>query len=109
MNYLRFGPVAIKLSNRYQAEWAYERLRIGGLSFLSRDSGGGLTLAAYHPRSCPTWHWSVSVQRYRGGETRRLVSRTPKQQRRGQWHDRIRLPFGRYLCISRQDYHKQRP
>lgn len=73
-----------------------------GLYFWSRASDQSLTLAAYHPPGCPTWHWSVSVYRLRPGEKCRRDER-----RWNQWHDTYRLPFGYALCVSRQDYHLQ--
>lgn len=76
-------------------------------SFFTRMSDGGLKIASYHPKGCRTWHWSVSV--VRSGTFRKfwLVDRTEPAFRRNQWHDYYRLPFGRALCISRQDYHLQ--
>lgn len=76
-----------------------------GFRAFSRASDGSITLLSYHPLSCPTWHWSASLTR-RQRYLKRLVSRTPKWARQGQWHDYVRLPFGWALCISRQDYHK---
>lgn len=63
-NYLRLGPVSIKVSNKYQAAWGYPMVRIGGLSILTRDSGGGMNLMGYHPRSSLTWLWFINA--YRG-------------------------------------------
>ena len=62
------------------------RLHIRGLEVLHRDSGGGLVLLAYHPRSSSTWHWSIGVRKV-GGTPHRAAYRT------GQWHDYYWLPF----------------
>jgi hypothetical protein len=72
---------------------------IGGLSFFSRTSGGDLKIAGYHPRSCPTWHWSVVLIKSKG------MARRAKH-RRGQWHDYYWLPFGWRLIVSQQDWHR---
>lgn len=78
---------------------------MNGLHFLRRDSSGGLVLASYHPRACPTWHWSVSIINSPVFRKRWLVSRA--STRSNQWHDYYRLPFGKALCVSRQDYHRK--
>lgn len=101
MNYLSFGPIRLRVSRRGLAPWGYERLGIGGLRMFSRDSGGGLVLASYHPRRSSTWHWSISVKKREGRPSR-------SRQRHGQWHDYYWLPFGRQLIVGRQDYHKRR-
>lgn len=75
------------------------------IRFLSRDRGGGLVLASYHPRGCLTWHWSISIIKSRCFRPWWLVSRA--STRTNQWHDYYRLPFGKALCISRQDYHRR--
>ena len=75
-------------------------------SFFKRDSGGGLILACYHPRSSDTWIWSLSLIRKQKW-LKRVYSRTPREWRRNQWHDYLKLPFGYQLCLSRQDYHRQ--
>lgn len=103
MKYLRLGPVALRLSSQYVA-WGLPILQIYGLSFFSRDSGGDLSLAGYHPRGCLTWHWNVSLRRWR---MKYWVVRAAKEWRKGQWHDYYWLPFGYSLSIARQDYHKQ--
>lgn len=77
-----------------------------GLSVFTRTSAGGLTLVSYHPRTSLTWHWSVSIIRSPVFRPFWLVSRA--SLRTGQWHDFYRLPFGRVLCISGQDYHRAR-
>lgn len=99
MNYLTFGPIRLRISRRGLAPWGYARLEIGGLSLLSRDSGGGLMLASYHPRRSKTWHWVVSIKKRDGGTHRSKL-------RYGQWHDYYALPFGRQLIVGQQDYHK---
>ena len=42
---------------------AFTGIRIGGLTLLARNSGGGRTLASYHPSSSLTWHWALSIDR----------------------------------------------
>jgi hypothetical protein len=71
----------------------------------TRASDGSLILFGRHPKASPTWHWSVSITKRNGS---RWIGRMPREFRRGQWHTFIWLPFGKSLCISRQDYHKQR-
>jgi hypothetical protein len=78
-------------------------MKIGGLTFFERDSGGGLGIVSYHPLDCPTWHWAVSILR-RQPEANWWVSRDPKEAH--QRHSYYWLPFQRVLCISRQDWHK---
>ncbi|WP_398472933.1 hypothetical protein [Tardiphaga sp.] len=63
-NYLRLGPIHIKVSNKYLANWGYPLLKIGGAEFWSRSNDGRRMLAAYHPRSSLTWLWALYV--YRG-------------------------------------------
>lgn len=122
------GPVFIRLSRRNLAEWGFEAVRIGGLSLWSRTSGGDRMLASYHPRTSSTWHWSVSVAKGRTAmwtedaqRGRRILwfagnpyAPRPRWWHRfvqhpamhqGQWHTYIRLPFGRSIIISQQDYH----
>lgn len=77
---------------------------MSGLRFFSRASDGSIILASYHPAGCPTWHWSVSIIKSRIERRWWLISRDPR--RTGQWHDYLRLPFGKALCVSRQDYHR---
>jgi len=75
--------------------------RIGGLSFFTRDSAGGLTVASYHPRSSATWYWSIGFGRRNGN--RMFIGSDPRSHQR---HDYLNIgPFG--LRLSRQNYHKQ--
>ncbi len=77
--------------------------RFMGFRLFSRDSGGGLVIASYHPQRSGTWFWSASLCKNPfGGSYRDPV-------RRNQWHDYCALPFGYALRISRQDYHLERP
>lgn len=78
-----------------------------GLRFhFKRDSAGGLMLVSYQPTHCPTWHWSIRIGKSPYYNRRRwLVCRA--SERFLQWHDYYRLPFGKALCISRQDYHRR--
>lgn len=76
-----------------------------GLRFFSRASDGAIVLVTRHPVGCPTWHWSVSIHK-RGSAlwSYPLIGRAPN--RSGQWHDYYRLPFGRTLIVSHQDFHR---
>ena len=100
MNYLHLGPMRLRTSRKGLATWGYERLGIGGLSLLSRDSAGRLGLASYHPRRSKTWLWAVTLERNPDALGHRA------KNRHGQWHDYHKLPFGWLLCVSQQDYHK---
>lgn len=75
------------------------------MGLFKRDSSGGFILLSRHPRNSPTWHWSVTLCRVDTPQQRWLCI-VPKDMRAGQWHHRIRLPFGRQLIISRQDFHR---
>lgn len=75
-----------------------------GLRFLSRASDGSIMLATYHPASCPTWHWSVSLKRMSWVRGWRWSDRAAR--RTHQWHDFYRLAFGWWLVVSQQDYHR---
>lgn len=101
-NYHSLGPVSICISRKGIASWGYECLRIGGLRLFTRNSNGSYCIASYHPRSSGTWYWSVSIGKYEGAK--RWIARDPR--RRNQWHDYYRLPFGRQVTVSMQDYHK---
>lgn len=127
---VRIGPVFIRLSRKNLAKWGFETIRIGGLSIWSRTSGGDRMLAAYHPRSSTTWIWSATIMKsgpmfngeaiktdaelhYQGNPhaempTWRRNFRRRDVVRRGQWHDYYRLPFGRMLLLSQQNYHIQK-
>lgn len=106
-NYLAAGPLRVRISSHGLARWGYERIGVAGFSFLSRDSGGDLMLAAYHPRRSLTWHWSVSLRK-RQAATSRWVNRAPSEFRSGQWHDYYRLPFGWEVVIAMQNFHQGR-
>lgn len=101
-NYFKIGPLRVRVSSKHLAPWGYERVGIGGLSFFSRSSDGAMILASYMPKG-QTWHWSFSVHKRKW--PRGWIARD--RLRTGQWHDYYRLPFGRELIISRQDFHKQ--
>jgi hypothetical protein len=73
------------------------------MRFLARASDGSIILASYHPRSSSTWIWSLSLTRKQRW-LKRIVTRD--QNRSGQWHDYLKLPFGWALIVSRQDYHR---
>lgn len=77
-----------------------------GLRFLSRASDGAIVLASRHPRGCSTWHWSILLKR------NAIVSNEWRpwyraERRCNQWHDFYRLPWGWWLIVSQQDFHKQ--
>lgn len=60
------------------------QIKIGPLYLLGRDSAGDFGIAFWHARRSPCWLWAVNVQRYREGETRRLLGWTA--QHGAQWH-----------------------
>lgn len=103
MSYFVFGPVRVRTSRKYLANWGFPVIGIGGLDLFSRSNTGDFIFASYHPRKCITWHWSVSI-----GKTDNL-GRAAKRWRRGQWHDYYWLPFGYRLIVAQQDYHKWMP
>ncbi len=67
----------------------------------SRASNGDLVLASYTSRKSYFWVWAIYF-----GRRRNPFRIVPRDERRGQWHHFIPLPFGRGLTISRQDYHR---
>lgn len=102
------GPLALcaaSLRARALKEGEVMGFRIGGFTFFGRYSNGDLGLVSFHPRSSGTWHWSLCITRTQP-HFPGLVSRLPRQFRRGQWHTYLRLPFRYALLLSRQDYHK---
>lgn len=74
-----------------------------GLKFFSKASDGSLTIVSRHPRNSKTWHWAISITRKGVARSSRAVNRVH------QWHDFYRLPFGRTLIYSAQDFHKAAP
>lgn len=104
-------------------------IQLGGLTLWSRDSGGKLGLATYHPRRSTTWWWSVRIQhseltfcdrRYinlclmslagneycpKPSRWVKLIQRPQNASRRGCWSTRVRLARGYILVIDRQSYH----
>ena len=92
-NYVRLGPVHIKVSNRHLAKWGFPLIRIGGLSLFTWDNCGVFMPAAYHPRSSLTWLWSLSI--YRGKAIRHFIT-----AERGQRD--FSLPFGWVLHYAWQ-------
>lgn len=105
-NYARLGPVSIRLHRKHLAYWGFEAVRVGGLSLFTRDSGRRLIVASYHPRSSPTWHWSITLWREQPPKGSPRIVRPTRRQ--GQWHDTYRLPFGWALGVAQQDYHQRR-
>jgi hypothetical protein len=100
-NYITLGPVVIRLARAGLADWGYPLIVVrGGLSLFSRNSSGEMVVASYHPSGSPTWAWSVTWRERQPDE--RLISWTPKDRRRNQWHDYVWR-----FRIARQDYHKQ--
>lgn len=82
-------------------------MRLGALTFWTRDSGGALNLASYHPSKSPTWYWVLTIKKLHESENPKFwVCRSSPERRHGQWHTYIWLPLRRSLIISRQDYHK---
>lgn len=83
--------------------WTIGALRLGG-----RASDGSITLACWHPAKSPTWYWSLMLGRMPWPWYVASSWRDRAKIRAGQWHDYYRLPFGRCLIVSRQDYHRRR-
>ena len=74
----------------------------------SRASDGSIVLLSRHPKGCLTWHWSLSIKRNAiSSNVWRFWHRAT--WRMHQWHDYYRLPFGWWLIVSQQDYHRERP
>lgn len=128
-NHISFGPVTVRVGSKNLAPWGFPILQIGGLSFWSRTNSGGLHLLAYHPRSSITWLWFVALSGKAGRGYWPTFSRQEREriarlfvtgnpyafrirwwhrfvqfapQRRGQWSDHFRLPFGLVLTITHQ-------
>lgn len=77
-------------------------------SFFTRDSGGGLTLIAKHPSDCRTWHWAISISKYRYKEEPRYwfkLSMMPRDMCINQWHHCLHLFKLCVISIAFQDYH----
>ena len=72
--------------------------------FLSRSSDGGIVLACCHPSGCPTWHWSISLNRKRQPGQSLICRQTGVQS-----HTFVALPFRWQLILSRQTYHLRAP
>lgn len=104
-NWFTLGPVCIRIGSKHLAPWGYDRIRIGGFGMFSRTSSGELTLAAYHPRGCTTWHWYATLCRW-PSSFRGLVHRDTR--RVCQWHDYFRVSPRWAIRIGRQDYHRER-
>lgn len=79
---------------------------MNGWSFLTRDSGGALILASYHPRKSKTWYWSLTVRPHFWNKGRSFICWQPDKYRNGQWHDRLYIGRKMFM-IARQDYHKK--
>jgi len=116
MSVLRIGALRIRYSWAGVSKWGYSRIEINGYSLLTRQSDGALGLISYHPRWSNTWIWSVALRRSTPQQWTRLGNRDWRKhfvqrcsRRRSQWHDYYRLPFGRTLIFSHQDYHVGRP
>lgn len=103
-NYIKLGPVSLRVSRKYLAPWGFALVQIGGLDVWSWHNDGSLGLASYHPRGSLCWHWSASIRK---GALKQWAQRAKAPFRKCQWHDYYWLPFGVHLGISRQDYHKQ--
>lgn len=58
-NWVRLGPVSIRIGSRHLASWGYPRIAIGGLSIWSRMNTGQRILVSYHPRRSVTWVFSL--------------------------------------------------
>lgn len=102
-NYLRLGPVHLRVSTKHLANWGYPAVRIAGLSLLTRDNGGRLHLASYHPKGCTTWHWFIALYRSRGARRGWF-----NLQRHKGFGERGVALFGWTLSLTEQGYHKER-
>lgn len=80
-----------------------------GLSFFTRDSGGGLTLVSRHPLSSPTWYWSLSWQPVKADFARHFfklhISKLPGPHQKHHYLHLLRL--GSFV-LSTQGYHKNK-
>ena len=71
--------------------------------WFTRDSSGGLSIVTKHPHDCLTWHWGISLSKFRPGERKWFVISID-----GKWpqrHHRLNIFGWRYLCLSTQNYH----
>jgi hypothetical protein len=93
-NYVRLGPVAVKVSSKHLAPWGYPRLQIGGLSLWSWWNDGDFCPASYHPQSSITWLWQTKLHCH---------GRNPPYQYNSSGGRDIRLGFGWVLSVMWQD------
>ena len=92
-NYIRLGPIAIKISSKNIAFWGYPRLQIGGYSFWSWCNTGEFCPASYHPGESLTWLWTTRIAR---GKKRHSYTHNSGGTK-AYW-----LPFGWQLIYSWQ-------
>lgn len=93
-NWIRLGPVRIRIGSKYLAPWGFPRLQVGALSLWSYWNDGTFCPAAYHPRSSITWLWQTRLER---GEWK------PPYQYNSTGGRDVQLPFGWKLHIMWQD------
>ena len=82
-------------------------MKMFGFNLFTRDSGGGFTLASYHPKKYQTWIWTVSYEQHKPWHHKSFkLDIVPKQNRYGQWFHYFYMgEFGK-LILGRQNYHK---
>lgn len=91
-NYVRIGPVAIKVNSKGIAFWGYPRIQIGGLSLWLWSNTREFMPASYHPDASITWLWSW-----------RLTRRKSASHTHNNGGDKVYwLPFGWRLVYSWQ-------
>lgn len=61
-NWVKIGPVRLRIGSKHLAPWGFPRVAVHGLSFWSWTNGGDLCLASYHPASSITWLWALYVE-----------------------------------------------
>ena len=104
-NFVRIGPVRVRVGSRDLASWGWSRVVIGALDLWSWTNTGELMLAGYHPKSSHTWIWAIYIGKR--DRQRKLLDFAPV--RRGQWFDYIALPFGCQIRIGHQSRMNKTP
>lgn len=60
-NYVKIGPVIVRVGSKHLAPWGFPRVRVYGFSLWSWTNSGQLSLASYHPASSLTWLWALWI------------------------------------------------
>lgn len=63
-NYVKIGPLALRISSKHLANWGFPVAIIWGLHFWTRTNSGERVFVYYHPHTSITWLWSLE---WRGG------------------------------------------